>query len=1007
MITRARLLVGTTAFLLALAFALPFLTTAQDRRDYFFFEITLTSSAVGSTQLYWNTGNGFNQTDSSNQPLKIEPHPVVYRYMMSAGKLRGLRFDPIDREGTLTLSHARIVDSQGKVLREFKPEQFIAAQQVGSLEAAGDALRVTIAPQSNDPALLIDLGEPLILAPDFLQLARVVAPVFASVFAAVLALCLLPLPRRLISSGAASWSWLQIRPKTALCLAAFAAVLIQCHPVIFFGRSFVSPNNGIFMLYENFPTVPGSRSPVLENNMGSDVGATLIYHAMLPRLERDALLRDGEWPLWNRMNLTGVPLLGQSQSMFGDPLNWGTILAGGESWAWDLRFVVARWLWALGCGLLVWRLAAHLPAALLTTFTAAFIGYFSFRLNHVASFSVAYSPWILLAWTMLAQASTRRQLLAALLTLLAANWSEMTSGTAKEAYMLMICLNFTGCLLVLLADEPWHRRLRRLAAAAATGVGFVLLSAPVWLSFLRTMQQSYTSYEVSSVQQIPWPYFIGLFDDLFYRQSIPNEGHVSPSLNFAVLFGVLWAAAAVLALRRHRAFLALALGAMLPAALVFKIIPAAWILRVPFLANVQHVENTFSCVLLVLGLTIAGFGVRDFFLARTSPAGWWPRYGAFIVLLVCLVGFYAHHTWHTAYSPFFRGYAAALLLAVAVVPLLFRWGGRRVVAVVLTGALLVTCWRHSQYLTSPFDAYVFNPQERVTLQARSPAISFVEHETSREPDRPAGFGYNLFPGYHQILAWESIYGVDPLRNRHYEALVRAAGLDRVWDWANTVEPAALAPLLPFYDLLGVRHHLATRSSAPVAIPGLRLEAKLDFDIYSSPTVWPRAFFTDRVSSYRSLAEFLEKVRYSDGRPFATVDRNDRGIESLEGLAHDLAQRAVNPATGYRLTTNNTSFEVDATGPGVVVLTEAFYTDDFVALLNGQSVPYFRVNHAFKGIFIPQAGRYQVSFRYWPKFFTLSLWLGAAGLVILAGVGLAVSRGRLVDILPADTGNLAP
>jgi hypothetical protein len=68
-----------------------------------------------------------------------------------------------------------------------------------------------------------------------------------------------------------------------------------------------------------------------------------------------------------------------------------------------------------------------------------------------------------------------------------------------------------------------------------------------------------------------------------------------------------------------------------------------------------------------------------------------------------------------------------------------------------------------------------------------------------------------------------------------------------------------------------------------------------------------------------------------------------------------------PARDYKLTTNSTRFFVRASGPGVAVLTETFIADDFRATLSGQRVPYFRVNHAFKGVAIPSAGEWTVTF----------------------------------------------
>src|ERR1019366_855507 len=101
-------------------------------------------------------------------------------------------------------------------------------------------------------------------------------------------------------------------------------------------------------------------------------------------------LAGGELPLWNRYNSCGSPLLGQGQSMFGDPLHLFVILADGASWAWDLKFLIAKWGFALALGLLVLAVTRHLPAALIVSAAAPFVGFFVYRINHPAFFSMCY-----------------------------------------------------------------------------------------------------------------------------------------------------------------------------------------------------------------------------------------------------------------------------------------------------------------------------------------------------------------------------------------------------------------------------------------------------------------------------------------------------------------------------------------------------------------------------------------------------------------------------------------
>jgi uncharacterized membrane protein YfhO len=91
---------------------------------------------------------------------------------------------------------------------------------------------------------------------------------------------------------------------------------------------------------------------------------------------------------------------------------------------------------------------------------------------------------------------------------------------------------------------------------------------------------------------------------------------------------------------------------------------------------------------------------------------------------------------------------------------------------------------------------------------------------------------------------------------------------------------------------------------------------------------------------------------------------------------------VTPARNYRLTTNTTAFDIEASGPGLVALSEAWLPHDFRVTLNGKRVHYLRLNHAFKGVFIPTAGLHHLEFTYRPQRFTLALNLAALGLGLL-------------------------
>jgi hypothetical protein len=166
---------------------------------------------------------------------------------------------------------------------------------------------------------------------------------------------------------------------------------------------------------------------------------------------------------------------------------------------------------------------------------------------------------------------------------------------------------------------------------------------------------------------------------------------------------------------------------------------------------------------------------------------------------------------------------------------------------------------------------------------------------------------------------------------------------------------------------------------------LKLVKVADLDIYESPTAWPRAFFTDRVGFYDQPAELIEKIRAANGRPLAAAQRSDREtVATLSKIPTDLATRSFTAATNYKLTENTTSFTIRANAPGVVVLSEALWPDDFRAEVNGRSARVLRLNHAFKGVALETPGEYRIRFRYWPKNFPRNLTLCGFGVVLLAG-----------------------
>ena len=825
-------------------------------------------------------------------------------------------------------------------------------------------------------------------------------------------------PRFLSGLGTACRA-LAARPARALALAAVLSVAASSFPVAFLGSSYVSPNFGTLLLYGRFPTLPGGGGAALSDPMGSDVGAMAWQSVPYSAVEHQAMLEDHSLPVWNRFNSAGTPLLTQGQSMFGDPLHLLVIAAGGASWAWDLKFLAAKVLFAVALGLVVWRVARHLPSALLVTIAAPFMGFFIYRINHPALFAFCYAPWVLFAWLCLSEAGGRRAIVRSAAGLLLASFALMNSGAAKEAAALLVTMNLCGAAVLLASPRAPSGRLLRLGVAVGTGVLLALLSAPVWAGFLETLRSAYTTAEGERAFQIQPSLLIGAFDEAFYRPFVTSGRVFNPSLNFLLLGGVLYYAATAGEQVLHRSGATIAAVSLVPFSLVFGLVPPGWIARVPLLGGIAHIDDTFGSALLILWAVVAGLG----FAAAARRLATEHARGDLVVAAMLLLGLaagwagYAHAVQRSTYgsgpvlgglgssesvpiSPFLWAYLGVLVASLAGLAWTVRRSlarGHFTVDAALIGALCLWALvgRGAQAgQDSLFRRFLVCPPARVDFSAKSPAVEEVRRASVETPGRTLGIDLVLFPGWNAFYGLEGLSGPDALMNRRYRNLMDAFQTDRRMDWMLCFRPEYVAAERKVLDFLNIRFFLSDSAMAALSGSGLRLLRAADLTVYESPSAWPRAFFVDALVRYRDIGQFVKLVRGGDGRPFAAISTDDPDdAPALASLPANADSRVVVAAEHYELKANSTAFSVRSPRPGVVVLTEAYWPGYPHAVLDGHPVESFPVNHAFIGIRIPDAGLHRIEVSYRPRLFIPLAWLSAGAAAAFAAATLAVFRLR--------------
>lgn len=769
------------------------------------------------------------------------------------------------------------------------------------------------------------------------------------------------------------------------------------------GKSYVSPNYGTQLLYPWFPALPGSAAGELSDVAGADVGALMWQHVPYSMSQHRALVRDHEWPLWNRYNSAGTPLLGQGQSMFGDPLHLPVVASRGAAWAWDLKFLAAKFLLAWGLALCVYTLTRHRGAAMIVGIAAPFVGLFVYRVNHPAIFSFCYGPWPLYCWLRLREAETLRAAVAWLGGLVVANLALLASGTVKEAFTILGAINFAGALVVLLGDSPGYKA-ARLAGALCTGALFAGLTMPLWRTFVDVLGAAYTSSDTPSVSQMSPALLLASFDEAFFRTLSSRAEVFRPSANVLILGGCLYFLAASRDHWRDRTVLALAIATAVPFAVVYGFVPAAWILQIPFVSRIEHLDGTLSSVLIILSAVFAGYGFAAAArrLGTSTGRGDLVVAGTWLTALVLLFMIAGRGRGDAGgggsplvFNQFLWGYFASLLVALVALAWIARRGLGRGRLVLWEGIVLVVCagaqlWRHGLHTETSVPGYVVQGAPRVDFHALSPAVEWIKGQRGDDPVRVVGVNYALMGGWSGAHEIEGVTAPDALMNRNYRELMRASPLRRQWDWRYSLTPDRSEASRPLLDMLNVRYYLADRATPADGLPGVTWRHASDMAVFESATAWPRAFFTDRIVTYDTTAELLKRLRDGDGRPFAAVVASEVNTALAQVPRADVAadalpaavERKVVAAHDYRLTENSTTFTVTAPQPGIVVLTETYWPDHAVAELDGQPAPILRVNHAFQGLVVP-AGQHTIVVRYRPARFDEYLRFSGFSLGLLA------------------------
>ncbi|MCA9758463.1 MAG: YfhO family protein [Candidatus Eisenbacteria bacterium] len=761
---------------------------------------------------------------------------------------------------------------------------------------------------------------------------------------------------------------------------------------------------------------------------GSSVLADQVLEYEMNRRFVTDELRAGRVPLWNPYGYCGAPFANFHKY---SPFMWPYYLFGTPRVLPWIQLLVA---FTAGIGTYVYGrrgLGVGYYPALVAAAAFPLVGFFVLWRGFSLTYVAAWLPWLFLA----IDATVRRPVGLAPVGLAVVTALVLVSGQIDVAGQALLASGVyaVGCSLL---KERGKRPVRRLATVglmltAGWGVGF-LLSAPYLLplaDYARTgarfQERAAGSEERPPIGLpalpallLPDAYGTSREGSFYLLDGNQLEG---PAAGYAGVVLVLFLAplAFVVRERRKTAAVLLAIG-ILGLSWDLDVPGAVQLLRLPVLNLMSH--NRFVFVSAFAWVALAALGFEQvlrrerlrlpWLLGAVAPFtfGVWclhsmghlpepvgSKLGTTLVNGRALFG--SVDSIRSIQESYVVAYARGALLCLAAVAgwvlVVSRFGTSRWLPTVLAVTTVAELLGFAIGVTPQSDPAMYYPE----IEALTPLRG--------TPDRVLGLGClpaNLNERF-RLREVRGYDGVDPARMIELLELCRdvrvpAERYGRVQVYSSPVRVDSVGTLAcsPVLDMLAVRHIVVRGEPPAKAKPVTRGSG---YWTGLNPRALPRAFVPERIETTKDDAETLRRLGDPGFDPrgvaFITTKSDWSGcVDAL--LGKRVSGRAEIESEDSGAVTVITRMETS----GLMVLGDLF-DDGWKATVNGQPMPILRVNHAIRGVVVPE-GRSTVRFDYRPSSFVIGVGLAIAAAValILWSAGIAGWRvgHRLFEILRA-------
>lgn len=137
-------------------------------------EISMKTGAADTAQLFYDTGKGFSETDSSRVTIATPNTFYYYRFPIPNKPIEKMRFDPLSSAGTVTIRHMSSKNGFDETVRTIDLRSLQPLHEIRSLTNHDGEWTITTIPDAQDPQLEITFEQPLIIPFPTLRFLRLI-----------------------------------------------------------------------------------------------------------------------------------------------------------------------------------------------------------------------------------------------------------------------------------------------------------------------------------------------------------------------------------------------------------------------------------------------------------------------------------------------------------------------------------------------------------------------------------------------------------------------------------------------------------------------------------------------------------------------------------------------------------------------------------------------------------------------------------------------------------------